>query len=113
MGATILPMSLFLQRLTGTLFSLLAGSYFLGYLLLRNSIGGVWPGWWMQVADLPLALVGILYGGTSFYRTVHHGEKASWVKLIIIAIPLIAIFAALVILNFWTILPVPQASHPS
>ena len=97
-------MSLFLQRLTGFLFYILAGSYFVGYLLLRNEIGGVWPGWWMQVADLPLALVGILYGGTSFYRTVHHGEKTSWVKLVVIAVPLIAIFAALVILNFWTVL---------
>src|SRR3989344_602252 len=106
------PMSPFLQRFTGLLFYLLAGSYFLGYLLLRNSIGSVWPGWWVQVADLPLALAGILYGGTSFCRTVHHGEKASWVKLIVIAIPLLVIFAALAALNFWTMLPVPQASQP-
>ena len=105
-------MSHFLQRFTGLLFYLLAGSYFVGYLLLRNSIAGVWPGWWMQVADLPLALAGILYGGTSFYRTVHHGEKASWTKLILIAIPLIAVLAALIALNFWTVLPVPQISQP-
>lgn len=105
-------MSSFLQRFTGALFYILAGSYFLGYLLLRNSIAGVWPGWWMQVADLPLALAGILYGGTSFYRTVHHGEKASWTKLIVIAIPLIVIFAGLLALNFWTILGLPVASQP-
>ncbi|OGJ63589.1 hypothetical protein A3C37_02340 [Candidatus Peribacteria bacterium RIFCSPHIGHO2_02_FULL_53_20] len=106
-------MSSFLQRFTGSLFFVLTGTYFLGYLLLRNSIGGAAPGWWMQIADLPLALVGILYGGASFYRTVHHGESTSWGKLIVIAIPLLVIFGALVMLNFWEILPVPQASHPS
>lgn len=100
-------MSHFLQKFTGMLFYLLAGSYFVGYLLLRNSIGGVWPGWWMQVADLPLALVGILYGGTSFYRTVHHGERTSWGTLIAIAVPLMVIFVGLVLLNFWTMLGLP------
>jgi hypothetical protein len=99
----------FLQRFTGIFFYLLAGSFFLGYLLLRNSIGGPWPAWWMQVADLPLALMGVLYAGTSFYRTVHRGDKASWGKIVTITIPLLAIFAALFALNFWMVLGLPQA----
>lgn len=103
-------MSLFLQKFTGILFYILAGTYFLGYLLLRNSILGVWPGWWMQVADLPLTFVGVLYGGTSFYRTVHHGESTSWGKIIVIVIPLLVIFAGLVMLNFWTVLGLETAS---
>ncbi|MBM3228065.1 hypothetical protein FJZ27_04390 [Candidatus Peribacteria bacterium] len=100
-------MSRFLQRFTGTCFYLLAGSFFVGYLLLRNSIAGLWPAWWMQVADLPLALFGVLYGGISFYRTIHKGERASWGKIITIAIPLIIIFAALFALNFWVVLGLP------
>ena len=103
-------MSHFLQRFTGILFYLLGGSFFLGYLLLRNSIGGPWPAWWMQVADLPLALMGVLYAGTSFYRTVHKGDKASWGKIVTITIPLLVIFAALFMLNFWIVLGLPQGT---
>jgi hypothetical protein len=89
------------------LFYLLAGSYFLGYVLIRNAIGGVWPGWWMRIADLPLALVAVLYGGACFYRTIHRSEDLSPWKFLLIAIPLLAIFAAIVMLNFWETLGLP------
>ena len=102
-------MSAFLQHFTGILFYLLTASYFVGYLLLRNSIGGVWPGWWMQIGDLPLALAGLIYGGTSFYRTVHHGESTSWGKFVLITVPLLIIFTVLLMLNFWVVLGLPIA----
>jgi hypothetical protein len=106
-------MSLFLQKFTGIFFYLLTGSYFLGYLFYRNAILGPWPAWWMQVADLPLALFGVLYGGSSFYRTIHKGEHASVAKIVTIAIPLALIFSALFVLNFWVVLGLPVSTIKS
>jgi hypothetical protein len=101
-------MSRTLQRLSAILFYLLAGSFFLGYLLARNSVFLPWSEWWLKVADLPLVLVAILYGGSSLYTSVHRKEHISWLLLVCITIPLSLLFIALVILNFWDILGLPQ-----
>ncbi|MFH0851841.1 MAG: hypothetical protein V1876_03780, partial [Candidatus Peregrinibacteria bacterium] len=98
-----------LHRLSAILFYLLAGSFFVSYLLLRNEIGLPWSEWWLKVADLPLALVAVLYGGTSLYRSVKRSEGISWPLLILIGIPLLAFFTFLVALNFWNVLGLPQA----
>lgn len=101
-------MSSILHRVSAILFYLLAGSFFIGYLLLRNNIGLPWSQWWLKVADLPLALIAVLYGGTSLYRSVKQREKASRGLLLAIGLPILALFTFLVILNFWTVLGLPQ-----
>lgn len=101
-------MSQFLHRLSAILFYLLAGSFFISYLLLRNEIGLPWSQWWLKVADLPLALVAVLYGGTSLYRSVKRAEGVSRPLLIVIGIPLLAFFIFLIVLNFWNVLGLPQ-----
>ncbi|ALM10282.1 MAG TPA: hypothetical protein DEB30_00170 [Candidatus Peribacter riflensis] len=101
-------MSSLLHRLSAILFYLLAGSFFISYLLLRNEIGLPWSEWWLKVADLPLALVAVVYGGTSLYRSVKHREGVSWLLLVLLGLPLLAFFTFLVALNFWNILGLPQ-----
>ncbi|MDO8469241.1 MAG: hypothetical protein Q7S29_05815 [Candidatus Peribacter sp.] len=101
-------MSQSLHRLSAILFYLLAGSFFVSYLLLRNSVGLPWSQWWLKVADLPLALVAVLYGGTSLYRSVKRTEGVSAPLLIMIGIPLLVFFTLLIVLNFWNVLGLPQ-----
>jgi len=103
-------MSRFLHRISAILFYLLAGSFFVSYLLLRNSIGLPWSQWWMNVADLPLALVAVLYGGTSLYRSVKRTEGVSIPLLIVIGVPLLAFFTFLIVLNFWNVLGLPTGN---
>lgn len=103
-------MSQSLHRLSAILFYLLAGSFFVSYLLLRNAVGLPWSEWWLKVADLPLALVAALYGGTSLYRSVKRSEGASRPLLILIGLPLLAFFTFLVALNFWNVLGLPTGN---
>ena len=93
-----------LKTISGYFFYLLGASFFIAYLLLHNELWAPWPKWWMQVADLPLALSAIVYGGTSLYISVTHHEKRSKLAMIIIGLPLIALFGLFVVLNFWNIL---------
>jgi hypothetical protein len=72
----------------------------MAYLLHFNQIGGLWPRWWLAVADLPLALVACLYGGLSLYRSVF-GNKLSIPGSILIGLPLLVFFVFLVFLNYW------------
>lgn len=102
-------MSSGLHRISAILFYLLAGSFFMSYLLLRNNLLQPWPGWWMKIADLPLAIVAALYGGTSLYGSVKRHEETSRPLLITIGLPLLALITFLVILNFWMVLGLPQA----
>lgn len=103
-------MSQLLQRISAALFYLLAGSFFVSYLLFRNELWLPWSLWWMKVADLPLALIAALYGGASLYRSVKQRDGLSWPLLILIGLPLLALFTFLVALNFWNVLGLPQSS---
>ena len=94
----------FLHSISATLFYLLGISFFGSYLLQRNLLGGLWPKWWMEVADLPLILIAGLFGGTSLYLSLTKGEKRSIIAMIFIGIPLIALFLFFVALNFWEVL---------
>ena len=94
----------YLHRLSGILFYLLGGSFFLAFMLQYNEIG-IFGGWWLRVADLPLALVGILYGGSSLYLSVKPKNKDSKILMSIIGIPLIMIFFILIVMNFWPVIP--------
>lgn len=101
-------MSTFLHKLSATIFYLLAASFFVSYLLLRNNLLLPWSQWWLSVGDLPLALSAVLYGGTSLYRSIKHREGISWLLLIFIGLPLLAFLTFLIVLNFWDILGLPQ-----
>ena len=103
-------MSQSIHRISAVLFYFLAGSFFVSYLLLRNNMLLPWSGWWMKVADLPLALAAALYGGSSLYRSVKRHEGISWPLLILIGLPLAAFFTFLIILNFWNVLGLPQGA---
>ena len=93
----------YLQKLSGFLFYLLGGSFFLAYLLYYNELA-VWGSWWMKIADLPLALAGMLFGGTSLYLSVKPKDSESKSLLMIIGIPLLALFSTLLVMNFWPML---------
>lgn len=101
-------MSLFLHRLSAICFYLLAASFFVSYLFLRNNLLLPWPEWWLSVGDLPLALSAVLYGGTSLYRSVKRREGVSWLLLIFIGMPLLAFLTFVIALNFWSVLGLPQ-----
>lgn len=96
-------MVLYLKHLSGVLFYLLGGSFFVAYMLQYNEVTTS-AGWWMQIADLPLILVGLLYGGTSLYLSVKPRNGDSKVLFVVIGIPLALIFATLITMNFWPLL---------
>ena len=93
----------YLHRLSGILFYILGGSFFIAYMLQYNQMTP-FGGWWLRVADLPLALTGILYGGTSLYQSVKPKDGDSKPLYIIIGIPLAMIFSTLLMMNFWPLL---------
>lgn len=89
-----------LKKISGFLFYVLGGTFFIAYMLHYNQITSI-GGWWLKVADLPLALVGVLYGGTSLYMSVKPRDGDSKPLYIIIGVPLIIIFSTLLVMNFW------------
>lgn len=96
-------MTEYLQKLSGFLFYLLGTSFFLAYLLFYNQFGDAWA-WWLKIADLPLALTGVIYGGTSLYLSVRPREHGSKPLAFIIAIPLTLLFLMLLGMNFWEVI---------
>ncbi len=94
-----------MQKLTGTLFYILGGSFFLAYLLMYQAIAPLGQ-WWLNVADLPLILVGLLYGGCSLYLSVKPRGSESKSLFVTIGIPLAAIFSTLLLMNFWELFTV-------
>lgn len=96
-----------LHRLSAVLFYALGSSFFGAYLLFTNGLYAPWPEWWLSVGDLPLLLCGMLFGGSSLYRSVKHPKDVSVVLALVIVIPLAALFTFLLILNYWEILGLP------
>lgn len=99
-----------LHRLTAVLFYVLGCSFFGAYLLFTNALFAPWPQWWLSIADLPLILCGLLYGGSSLYLSVTIPKKKSPVLALVIIIPLAALFTFLFLLNFWEVLGLPVGS---
>ena len=95
----------YFKQLTGFLFYLLGGSFFVAYMLMYNQMTPLGE-WWLKVADLPLAFVGILYGGTSLYLSVKPKNGQSKPLFYSISMPLIAVFSTLLVLNFWPVFAV-------
>jgi hypothetical protein len=76
-------------------------SFFVAYMFTVNDLFGYLPELWLRIADLPLLLMGMIYGGLSLYLSVTHPKKSSRLVGLVIMIPLILIFLFFVILNFW------------
>lgn len=95
-------MSRFLHTLSAVLFYIVGGTYFLALVLNANNVMTGFSRAWLDSTDLPLLLTGLLFGGTSLYRSVHDDEDASHVLIVGIAIPLMILFSLLLITNFLT-----------
>jgi hypothetical protein len=95
--------SRYLHTLSAALFYLVAGSFFLAYVLLRNDIGGGMPEMWLRIGDLPLLALGLLYGGLSIYRSLT--DKPSRTLGIAIGLPLTLLFLLGCVANFWSNVP--------
>lgn len=92
-------MPAFLQVIATVGFYILTGSFFLGYLLLQNGIGGPWPLWWLRIADLPLLCTGLVAGGLGMYRSLTT-ERSSRALAFGIGIPFAGIFLIVMTLTF-------------
>ena len=93
-----------MHQLSAFFFYLLGSSFFVAYVMFRQSFGWQWPVWWMQVADLPLAASAILYGGLSVYLSMSGKKGSSKTIAWLIGVPLGGFFIFLVVLNFWNVL---------
>ncbi|MDO8649422.1 MAG: hypothetical protein Q7R81_06615 [Candidatus Peregrinibacteria bacterium] len=91
-----------LNRVSAFLFYILVLTFFVAYILLQNGVEAPWAAWWLQVADLPLALSAVVFGGTSLYNSIR-GERYRWLLKILIGLPLTALFLFLLVLNFWSL----------
>lgn len=97
-------MALFLRNFSAWLFYSLGISFFVAYLLHQNEIGVPWPKFWLSVADLPMILSGMLYGGSSLYLSVKKPNEPSPVIAWVIGLVLLALFVFLASLNFYEVL---------
>lgn len=93
-----------LRRLSAVLFAALGLTFALAYVLFRNEIAGGWPLWWLQVADLPLLLAGLVYGSVSCERSLQKPSASSAILRYVIFVPAFLLFAFLAFLNFWPVL---------
>ncbi len=100
-------MTSYLHKLSGILFYIFGTFFFVAYLFLRNEIIPAWAKWWLNAMDLPMAVISILYGGISLYLSLKRPESTSKGLAIAIAVPLVALFTLIVVLNFWDILGLP------
>ena len=90
----------FFRSLAAVCFYVLGTTFILAYVFQQRGTGGGWPLWWLQVADLPLLLAGIVFGGASVVLSVEHDHGLSCSARLIVAFPLIAFFLFAVYLTF-------------
>jgi len=91
----------FLRTLSGILFFALGSTFFIAYLLVLNGVYPVMAAWWLQVADLPLVIVSLVYGGSSLYMSVKKPGVSTKALPWIIILPLTLLFLTLAVFNFW------------
>lgn len=94
-------MATFLRIFSGWLFYILGISFFVAYMLMVNEIAVPWPKFWLSVADIPLIVSSMLYGGTSLYVSVKKPDGPSPIIATIITVVLAAVFLFLVCMNFY------------
>ncbi|TSC80463.1 MAG: hypothetical protein G01um101425_117 [Candidatus Peregrinibacteria bacterium Gr01-1014_25] len=93
-----------LRSIAAVCFYALGTTFFVAYALWQSGIGGVWPLWWLQIADLPLLLSGAVFGGTSVVMSVEQTHGASPATRIVIGLPLALFILFLLYLTFSTLL---------
>ncbi len=93
------------RRTAMVCFYVLGASFFAAYILWRNERLGALPLLWMQIADLPLLLCGLIFGGTSALKSLGEHEGAMSVVGWCLAAPLSLLFLGFVLLTFWDVLP--------
>ena len=59
-----------IRRASEIVFYIMGCSFFLLYMMYHNGIGAEWARWLMELFDQSFILVALLYGGTSFLRTL-------------------------------------------
>ncbi|MBU0458721.1 hypothetical protein KJ652_00225 [Patescibacteria group bacterium] len=96
-----------IHRLSGLLFFLLGSILFAAYLMMHNGVYANESAWWLQRADLPFALVTVLFAGSSLFKSLNPREKRAPILAAFIVIPLIAFFVFVLVLNFWEVLGLP------
>ena len=96
-------MTRYIHNLSAVLFYSLGVSYMVAYVLHFNTLGGFWPAWWMEIADLPFAVVAMLYGGSSLYLSIVKPGQKSYVLAGLIVLPLMLLFSFLFVLNYWDV----------
>ena len=89
----------FLHTLSAILFYALGAVFFLAYALFVNDIGAGPTKTFMEVGDLPLLCVALLYAGSSLYLSLTN-EKESKPLGLSIGIPIVIVFITFVILKF-------------
>ena len=97
-----------LHRVSSISFYVLGIVLLLSYLLLRNDVSAPYPGFFLSILDLPAALSGMAYGGSSLYLSVKHPEKGSPILGTIIFLPLLILFGYFVVLNFWELIAISK-----
>lgn len=94
-------MPAFIHRISAALFYILGATFFIAVWMLRNAVNPVSSEWWLRIADLPLLLLGMLYGGLSVFQSLRTRDHPSHPMIFFIGLPLLALFLFFVILNFW------------
>ena len=96
----LMKMLTYLQKLSGFFFYFLGSSFFVAFILLRNDLYAREAAIWMQLADLPLVLSAVIYGGLSLYLSLRAPERPSNILPVLIAIPLALFFGVILVMNF-------------
>ncbi len=90
-----------LHDISAFYFFVLAFAYVIAALAFRNDYMGAYAILFMRVFDIPLALVSLIYGGTSLHLQLSENETrpdAPW--NLVILITCIALFGLAVFINF-------------
>ena len=90
----------YLHGLSATLFYVLAGGMFLAYVFYHNNIAVAWTRPFLYAGQLPLFIVGVLYGGLSVYRSLTDDAGHSRGLAIVIGVPLMILFVTFLVLRF-------------
>lgn len=93
----------YVHTLSAVFFYALGISFFVAYLIGNQGISD-WGYWWLRIADLPLALSAMVYGGTSLYLSIRPGDNPSKALGWSIGIILLCAFVFVAVLNFWGLL---------
>ena len=90
----------YLHSLSTVLFYLLAGGFFLAYVLFHNGIATQWAALYLYAGELPLLIISLLYGGMSVYRSLQAEGGHSRSLGLAITLPLAILFILFLIIRF-------------